>query len=436
MKTKIAAARDRRRAPAAPWRSCEGAVDRPADRARRRARACTWFEPRRRPAAARKRWILGDEAARPGRGRRRRGHRARRAASRCCPPASPRVEGSFRRGDPVEIVGAGRGDGRPGLAGYDAGEARLIMGHRSDRIAEHARPSGPRGAGPPRRPGALSAATESRRWTRSDRRQVDLMQEIGRAARAGGGRARLAPSRRRRTPRSSPPPTRSARGRDAILAANASDMATREREGPGRGDARPAAARRGARRAASSTGCASIADQPDPVGAGAGRMGPPHRPAHPPGPHPDRRDRRHLREPPQRDRRRRRALPQGGQCRDPARRLGEPALARARSMPASSPACARPACPRPRSSWSPPPTAPRSATMLTMTELHRRDRAARRQGPGRPRPGRGAGAGLRPSRGHLPHLRRPRRRPREGARASSSTPRPGAPASAARPSAC
>ena len=61
-----------------------------------------------------------------------------------------------------------------------------------------------------------------------------------------------------------------------------------------------------------------------------------------------RRRRHHLREPPERHRRRRRALPQGRQCRDPARRLGEPCAptraihaALARGLAAAGPARGR-----------------------------------------------------------------------------------------------
>ena len=46
-----------------------------------------------------------------------------------------RVEGGFRAATRSRSPGpTGRGGGA--LAGYDAGEARIIMGHRSDRIAE------------------------------------------------------------------------------------------------------------------------------------------------------------------------------------------------------------------------------------------------------------------------------------------------------------
>ena len=45
------------------------------------------------------------------------------------------IEGDFRRGDPIEVAGPDGAVVAKALAGYDAGEARVIMGHRSDRIA-------------------------------------------------------------------------------------------------------------------------------------------------------------------------------------------------------------------------------------------------------------------------------------------------------------
>ena len=74
-----------------------------------------------------------------------------------------------------------------------------------------------------------------------------------------------------------------------------------------------------------------------------------------------RRGRRHLREPAERDRRCRRALPEGRQCRDPARRLGQlPLVARDPCRAGRGPARA-PACRRTRSSSCRRATAPRSA---------------------------------------------------------------------------
>ena len=177
----------------------------------------------------------------------------------------------------------------------------------------------------------------------------------------GGGRARLralgAEGRGARAPR----PTRSRPTARTLLAANA------DRHGGG--------ARRRASAARCSTGCCStrrgsrgmvdglraIAAQPDPVGAGDGRMGPAVGAAHPPGADADRGDRGDLREPAERDRRRRRALPQGRQRRDPARRVGEPALVAGDPRRARRRARARPACRRRRSSWCRRPTGPRSA---------------------------------------------------------------------------
>ncbi len=95
----------------------------------------TWFLAKGDPAAARKRWISG---MRP-RGRLIVDAGAAAALARgssLLPAGVTEVEGKFSRGDPVDIVDAeGRVVAR-GLAGYDVGEARAIMGHRSDRIAE------------------------------------------------------------------------------------------------------------------------------------------------------------------------------------------------------------------------------------------------------------------------------------------------------------
>jgi glutamate 5-kinase len=52
------------------------------------------------------------------------------------PAGVVRVEGAFGRGDPVEIAGPDGAVVARALAGYDAREAELIKGHRSDRIAD------------------------------------------------------------------------------------------------------------------------------------------------------------------------------------------------------------------------------------------------------------------------------------------------------------
>ena len=101
-------------------------------------------------------------------------------------------------------------------------------------------------------------------------------------------------------------------------------------------------------------------------------------------------------------------------------------------------ACAKPACPRLRSRWCRPrDRAAVGRDARRPRRQHRRHRAARRQDPGRPRAGRGARAGVRASRGPLPHLCRRRRRPRRWPKSIvTSTPRCGAPASAAPPRRC
>ena len=131
-----------------------------------------------------------------------------------------------------------------------------------------------------------------------------------------------------------------------------------------------------------------------------------------------------------------RAGADGGQCRDPARRLGGARRATARSMPRWRRASPPPACPPMRCNSCRPPIAPRSARCCARDGLDRHHRAARRQEPCRARAGRGAGAGARASRRHQPHLCPRLGRSGDGARRSSSMPRCAAPASAARPRRC
>ena len=71
--------------------------------------------------------------------------------------------------------------------------------------------------------------------------------------------------------------------------------------------------------------------------------------------------RRDLREPAERHRRCRRALPQGRQCRDPARRLGKFPLDPRHPCGAARQGLAKPACRRRRSRWCRRATAPLSA---------------------------------------------------------------------------
>ena len=183
-------------------------------------------------------------------------------------------------------------------------------------------------------------------------------------------------------------------------------------------------------------GLEEIAALPDPVGTVLAEVDAAERPEDRARARAAGRHRHHLREPAERDGRRRRAVPQGRQRGDPARRLGQPPLQpRDPGVPRPRPArggparCGDPARAdhRPRGG-RPDAEGPR--------RRHRRDRAARRQEPGGARAGGSARAGVRAPGRHLPHLRRPQRRPRHGQGASSSTPRCGAPACAAPPRRC
>ena len=112
----------------------EGAVVRPIS-ALEAGAACTWFEADGDPHAARKRWISGMKP----RGRVTVDAGAVAALGRgksLLPAGVTAVEGGFLRGDPIEVMGPDGAVVGRALAGYDAFEARLIMGHRSDRIAE------------------------------------------------------------------------------------------------------------------------------------------------------------------------------------------------------------------------------------------------------------------------------------------------------------
>jgi glutamate 5-kinase len=133
MRTKIMAAR------AATGAGCamaitRGAVDRPI-RALAGGAPCTWFEAEGDPQVARKRWITGMKVR--GRLTVDEGAVAALASGKSLLPAGVTgAEGNFARGDPVEIVTATGAVVAKALAGYDANETRIIMGHRSDRIAD------------------------------------------------------------------------------------------------------------------------------------------------------------------------------------------------------------------------------------------------------------------------------------------------------------
>ncbi|MBP7000440.1 glutamate 5-kinase [Amaricoccus sp.] len=131
MKTKLMAARAATRAGCA-MAIVEGNRPRPL-RALAEGAPCTWFAADGDPRAARKRWISGMKP----RGRILVDAGAIAALGRgksLLPAGVTAIEGGFSRGDPVEIVGPDGAVAARALAGYDAAEARVIMGHRSDRI--------------------------------------------------------------------------------------------------------------------------------------------------------------------------------------------------------------------------------------------------------------------------------------------------------------
>jgi hypothetical protein len=133
MKTKLMAAQAATRAGCA-MAIVEGARHRPL-RALAEGAPCTWFAPDGDPRAARKRWISGMKP----RGRLTVDAGAVGALARgksLLPAGVTGVDGGFSRGDPVEIAGPDGAVVAKALAGYDAREARVIMGRRSDRIAE------------------------------------------------------------------------------------------------------------------------------------------------------------------------------------------------------------------------------------------------------------------------------------------------------------
>jgi glutamate 5-kinase len=131
MRTKLLAAKTATRAGCA-MAILRGDVERPIA-ALEAGAATTWFAAHGDPAGARKRWISG---MRP-RGRilvDAGAAAALRRGSSLLPAGVRGIEGSFSRGDPVDIVAPGGEVVARALAGYDAAEARVIMGHRSSEI--------------------------------------------------------------------------------------------------------------------------------------------------------------------------------------------------------------------------------------------------------------------------------------------------------------
>jgi glutamate 5-kinase len=96
----------------------------------------TWFVPRETPLTARKQWIAGslkpvgavvvDAGA----------VAALQSGRSLLPAGVTAVEGRFERGDPVVVRGPDGTEIGRGLIAYDAEDARLIIGHRSEEIEQ------------------------------------------------------------------------------------------------------------------------------------------------------------------------------------------------------------------------------------------------------------------------------------------------------------
>jgi len=111
-----------------------GAVMHPL-RALEEGAAATWFAAHSDPQAARKRWI----AAMKPKGKLVVDNGAERAlmgGKSLLPAGVAEVQGSFGRGDPVEIVSATGARLGLGLSRYTAEEARQIKGRQSAEIED------------------------------------------------------------------------------------------------------------------------------------------------------------------------------------------------------------------------------------------------------------------------------------------------------------
>jgi glutamate 5-kinase len=96
--------------------------------------ACTWFLTSSDPVSARKRWIGGSLAVQGAVGVDDGAVSALRAGKSLLPAGVRQVDGAFERGDAILVRGPDGGEVGRGLAGYDAAEARAVMGARTGDI--------------------------------------------------------------------------------------------------------------------------------------------------------------------------------------------------------------------------------------------------------------------------------------------------------------
>jgi glutamate 5-kinase len=97
--------------------------------------ACTWFLTPSDPVRARKRWIGGSLELRGHIGIDEGAVAALHGGKSLLPAGVRQVEGGFERGDAILVRGPDGSEVGRGLAGYDAAEARAIMGANTRDIA-------------------------------------------------------------------------------------------------------------------------------------------------------------------------------------------------------------------------------------------------------------------------------------------------------------
>ena len=99
-------------------------------------RPCTWFNPSKTPLAARKQWIVGTMKPVGSITIDRGAIEALKKGSSLLPAGIKDVQGSFDRGDVIEVKSEDNDKIGIGLAGYSAKDSVAIKGHKSDEIAE------------------------------------------------------------------------------------------------------------------------------------------------------------------------------------------------------------------------------------------------------------------------------------------------------------
>ena len=95
---------------------------------------CTWFLPEANPVTARKKWISGQLGTRGSLHIDSGAVKALRAGKSLLPAGVRRLEGRFRRGDAVAIMGPNGEEIGRGLVAYDIADAERIAGRNSREI--------------------------------------------------------------------------------------------------------------------------------------------------------------------------------------------------------------------------------------------------------------------------------------------------------------